>query len=121
MGHPSKQSSTEASGLMSYGDAIAAMKQGKLVRRYGWDQDKSFIFMQIPAVIGKEIVPMMQSLPASAKAYFDKTFSCNHTSSPMSSIYYDNQVAIVRPGNRIEGYVPTIVDILSEEWIVLDY
>jgi len=103
---------------MKFGKALEAIKSGKRVKRLDWDISKKFIFMQIPSIINKEIVPKMQSLPHSVKNYFIETF--NDPTAQMESIYYTNQLAIVRCGNIIEGYAPTAQDVLEDDWVVLD-
>jgi len=100
---------------MRFSEALEALKAGKRVTCEGWD---GFVFMQVPSVINREIVPKMQSLPQSVKDEFDRRF--NDPAQQIDSIYYSNQFAIVHPSNMIVGWSPSSSDILAEDWIVLD-
>lgn len=93
------------------GGAIAAMKDGKRVTRKGWNGKDLFVFMQVPATIGIDIIPKMQSLPQSVKDAFVARGQ---------SIHYSNQFALVKPDNTINGWAPSASDTLADDWIVLD-
>ena len=100
----------------NFGEAIAAMKEGKRVCRDGWNGAGLFVYMQVPSVIDKEVVPKMQSLPQFVKDEFALRFAsggCEH-------IQYSNQMCIVYPDNRIFGWAPSASDSLANDWIILD-
>jgi hypothetical protein len=100
---------------MNFGQAVEALKSGKMVKRTGWD---SFVFMQVPSAIGKEIIPKMTSLPQSVKDEFAKRFT--DTSNKQSpGIYYTDQLAVVDKNNRITGYSPSVSDSLADDWFSL--
>lgn len=103
---------------MKIGEAIEALKQGKRVQRSGWNGKGLFVFMQVPSEISREIVPKMQSLPQSVKDEFERRF--NDPYEQISSIYYDNQLAIVNSSNLINGWAPSVSDSLATDWIILD-
>jgi hypothetical protein len=103
---------------MNIGQAVEALKEGKRVRCFEWDSSKKFVFMQVPATINSEIVPKMQSIPDSVKAYFKGTFESE--SEQIDAIYYMNQIALVGLSNSVESYSPTCRDLLSESWVILD-
>ena len=48
---------------LTYGLAIEALKKGHRVCRSGWNGKGMFVFKQIPAEIGVDIIPNMQSVP----------------------------------------------------------
>lgn len=96
---------------VNFGQAIEALKQGKRVQRAGWNGKGLFVFMQVPAEIGFDIIPKMQSLPQSVKDEFTKRGG---------AISYSNQLAIVNPNNNINGWTPSGSDSLAEDWIILD-
>jgi hypothetical protein len=98
-----------------FGDAIIALKQGKMIRRASWHPN-TFVFMQIPSTIEKEIVPRMQSLPPSVKDAFMRRF--NDKEMQVSEIAYNHQLAIVNQSNLITGYCPSADDVLSNDWII---
>lgn len=96
---------------MTFGLAIEALKLGKKMTRTGWNGKELFVFMQVPSEINNEIVPKMQSLPQSVKDEFVKRGG---------NISYSNQMAIVKPDNSINGWVPSVSDILAEDWLIVE-
>ncbi len=94
---------------MNFGQAIEALKEGKLVHRLGWNGKGMFIVKQIPAAIGTDIIPKMQSLPQSAK---DMMLKRNQ------SIHYTNQMLIVNSEGRADSWVPSSSDCFAEDWEV---
>lgn len=103
---------------MNFGQAVSALKEGKRVQREGWNGKGLFVFMQVPSIIGKDIVPKMQSLPQSVKDEFMRRFA--NESEQLDAIYYDNQLALVNTSNLITGWAPSVSDSLAEDWVVLD-
>ena len=101
---------------MSFGMAVDKMKMGHMVARRGWNGKNLFVFMQVPATIGKDIVPKMQSLPPSVKAKFQERF--DNAAAQIDAIYYDNQLAIVNESNLINGWSPSVSDALATDWYV---
>lgn len=98
-------------GEGDFGSAVRALKQGKLVARSGWNGKGMFIVKQIPAEIGLEIIPKMQSLPQSAK---DKLIAANQ------SINYANQMLIINADGRADSWVPSSSDVFAEDWKILE-
>ena len=98
---------------VKFGEALEALRVGKLVRRSIWEPGH-FIFMQIPSQIKAEIVPKMQSVPDAAKKVFEKRF--NDETEQIDAIYYANQFAYVGFSNLISGYSPSPEDCFAEDW-----
>jgi len=103
---------------MDFKQVVEALNDGKMAKRSGWNDKSLFIFKQVPSVISRDIVPKMQSLPQSVKNEFEKRF--NDPSEQINAIYYDNQIAIVNRSNLISGWTPSVIDVFSQDWIVLD-
>lgn len=103
---------------MNIGKAVDALKEGKRVKCLEWDSSKKFVFMQIPSTIPSQVVPKMQSLPESVKAYFNETFESE--AEQIDAIYYGNQIALVGLSNTVESYSPSCRDLLSDGWIILE-
>lgn len=116
----------EAKQLVSFGDAIKALKEGKRVQRKGWNGKGLFIFMQIPSEVNMEIVPKMTSLPQSVKDEFQRRHKHGSETGEgidpilFNSITYQNQLAMVYPDNKIYGWVASPSDVLEIDWIILD-
>jgi hypothetical protein len=102
---------------MNFSQAITALKEGLMLQRVSWGSPEYFVFMQVPAHINKEIVPKMQSLPQSVKDEFAKRF--NNPEFQINSIYYDDQLVMVNPYNKITGWSPQAADCLANDWQIL--
>ncbi len=100
-----------ATKLVDFGKAINALKDGKRVSRLGWNGKGLFVFMQVPSLVPESIVPKMTSLPESVK---------NVLISRGGDLKYSNQMAIINTNNEVNGWVASVSDTLSEDWIILD-
>lgn len=94
---------------VNYGQAIEALKIGKKVSRKGWNGKGMFVFKQIPAEIGLDIIPKMQSVPQDVK---DSMIQNNQT------LKYTNQMAIVNDEGRVDSWVASSSDTFAEDWII---
>ena len=113
-------SGTKIEIALNFGEAIEALKDGKLVARKHWNAKRvvqalpMFLFKQIPAEIGLDVIPKMQSVPQDGK---DLMLKYNTT------LKYNNQIAVVNQDGRIDGTVdnwtPSISAILAEDWYIL--
>jgi len=95
----------------NFGQAIEALKQYKKVARQGWNGKGMFVFKQVPANVGIQYVPNMQSLPQSVKDEFVKRGK---------DIHYTNQMCIVKEDNTIDSWVASSSDTLANDWCILD-
>lgn len=96
---------------LNFGQAIEALKQGKLVTRNGWNGKGMFITKQVPSNISLDIIPKMQSLPQSAK---DALLERNQ------SISYQNQMLIIDSNGIANSWVPSSSDCFAEDWIIIE-
>ena len=95
---------------MVFGEAIEALREGKLVARHGWNGKGMFIMKQIPAEIGLDIIPKMQSVQQSAK---DILINRGTT------LKYENQMLIIKEDGTADSWVPSSSDIFAEDWIII--
>ena len=94
---------------MNFGKAIEALKEGKLVARDGWDG--MFVMKQIPAEIGLDIIPRMQSVQQSAKdVLIDRG----------TTLKYENQMLIIKSDGTADSWVPSSSDVFAEDWVILN-
>ena len=96
---------------LSFGTAIEALKLGKLITRSGWNGKGMFIVKQIPAVIGIEIIPRMQSLPQSVKDVLIER---------EQPICYESQMLIINSLGRADSWVPSSSDCFAEDWEIIE-
>ena len=96
---------------MNFGKAIEALKEGKLVARDGWNGKGMFVMKQIPAEIGLDIIPRMQSVQQSAK---DILINRGTT------LKYENQMLIIKLDGTADSWVASSSDIFAEDWVILN-
>ena len=96
---------------LNYGQALEALKEDKIVARAGWNGKGMFVFKQIPAEIGLDIIPKMQSVPQAAK---DRMLKTNTT------LKYTNQMALVQPDGRVDSWVASSSDTFAEDWCIVE-
>ena len=98
---------------LSFGEAVAALKEGKMLMREGWNGKHLFVFMQVPAMVPGNIVPKMSSLPDLVKEEFAKRDVLG-----VSGLKYKNQFAIVDAENNIQGWIASSGDVLGIDWYI---
>jgi len=90
---------------MNFGQAIEALKEGKLVAREGWNGRGLFVMKQIPAEIGLEIIPKMQSVQESAKQILV---------SRGTTLKYENQMLIIKPNGTADSWFQALLMYLQK-------
>ena len=95
---------------MNFGLIIEALKQGKLAQRAGWNGKGMFVMKQIPAEIGLDIIPKMQSVQKSAKDILINR---------ATTLKYENQMLIIKEDGTADSWVPSSSDIFAEDWIII--
>lgn len=96
---------------MNFGQALQALKEGKLVSRSGWNGKGMFIVKQIPGIIGVDVIPKMVSLPQSVK---NKLVDRNQ------AIQYESQMLIINENGRADSWVPSSSDCFAEDWGIFE-
>ena len=95
----------------NFGAAIELLKAGLCVRRWNWGQHGPFIIKQVPAHIGSDVVPKMQSLPQSAKDLIMAN---------TGFIDYTSQCLIYDPNTgKADSWMPSIDDVFTDDWQVV--
>ena len=94
---------------MNFGQAIEALKEGKLVYREGWNGKGMFVMKQIPSEISLDIIPKMQSVQQSAK---DMLIERGTT------LKYCNQMLIIKQDGSADSWVASSSDIFAEDWLI---
>ena len=97
---------------MRFSEVITALEQGKVVRRAGWNGKSIVVFKQVPAQIGANIVPGMQSLPADAKEVILRT--AGHIDYTSQCLIYNTVTG------RADSWVPSSSDMFADDWSVID-
>ena len=93
---------------LSFEQVLPLIKEGFAVRRNGWNGKGLMVFKQVPAHIGSDIIPKMQSLPDEAKRLILQ--SGDH-------IDYVSQCLIFNPTTgRADSWTPSISDVFANDW-----
>lgn len=102
---------------MKFGEAIDALKEGKLAARKGWNGKGMFIFMRPEAELSTEmIVNKVQSLPDA----FKKWVADNYGDHPTESIRFTPYICMKAADNTVvNGWLASQTDMLSEDWEIL--
>jgi hypothetical protein len=92
----------DATGPMTFGDAIQALKEGKRIARAGWNGKGQFVYL-VPAAS----YPVQTG---AAKAHFGEG----------SLVPYNAYLALKTVDERVSTWVPSVTDCLADDWTSLD-
>lgn len=101
--------------MEKFGKVIEHLRKEGMARRASWEPGREIV-AQRDTGVRREYVPMMSSLPESAKTKIGRSGS--------GEIAYDNQVLAIsfqdepKPA-KATGYTPTWEDIFAEDWELL--
>lgn len=109
---------------LKYGEALEAVKEGKLISRSGWNGKGMFVFM-CPAdelEVGF-IIDKVKSLPQSVKDYYKRQDEKNMPSEQgLDKIKFTPYLCMKAADNSIvNGWLASQTDMLSEDWGVLEF
>lgn len=101
---------------LTFSEVLVFLKEGYCVSREKWRQDRCVLVMQIPAVIPKEVVPKMTSLPNGIKdAIKENNIDGISYHDQVLKLVFNNQEAV-----SATYYPPSWEDIFAEDWFVLE-
>jgi hypothetical protein len=93
---------------MNFGEAIEAVKEGKLVQRTGWNGKGMFIFQRPGDLLPNSVIANVKSLPRSAKDFFLQQ------NRDIQFLPYLCMWAAT--GEVVNGWLASQTDILAEDW-----
>lgn len=99
--------------MFNFGQAIEYLKDGKCLRRIGWNGKGLFVCKQIPCTLEGLIIDKVQSLPGSCKEIL-------RAREGVPTIKYTNQMLIINPDGRADSWVPSVSDIFAEDWEIAE-
>lgn len=100
---------------LTFGEAVEALKQGRCVRRAGWNGKGMFVCRQVPATItGRDTIKNMTSLPEDAKKLL---YACGGDT---PTIAYRNQLLLVNEKTfEANSWTASSSDIIEEDWEII--
>lgn len=96
--------------LKDFSDALALLKEGRILTRSSWDKDL-VVFRQVPAHINEQVVPKMQSLPEKAKQLILNNSA--HISYSAQCLIYNIKTS------EANSWSPSVEDIFATDWQVV--
>lgn len=93
---------------MNFGQAVEALKQGKLVTRKGWNGKGMFLYMAVGNTVDKSFIPKFTSLPPVVKEFLEKR-GTDVVFNPSITMY-------TATGEMQPGWLASQTDMLSEDW-----
>lgn len=105
---------------MNFGQAIEALKEGKLVQRKGWNGKGMFVFMRPADDLTVDfIVHTMKSAPQSLKDYLARQTDPNKEDrlDGEDKIRFMPYLCMkASDGSIVNGWLASQTDMLSEDW-----
>lgn len=106
---------------LNFGEALEALKAGRLVSRSGWNGKSMFLFMRPGDVLSKDIVQNAKSLPQSFKNWaFNKSLSIGHEVGLQEYVFTGYLCMKAADDTIVNGWLASQTDMLSEDWFILD-
>lgn len=100
---------------MNFGKAIEAVKEGKLIRREGWNGKGMFVFQRPQDVIEVTSIEKIKSLPDAVKHYYSNRTDID------SGVKFTAYLCMKAADNSIvNGWLASQTDMLAEDWEVVD-
>lgn len=97
---------------LNFGQAIEALKKGKLVARSGWNGKGMFLFIRPEASVPVE---MVKTLPEQVKEHFRKNVNSEE------AVFTGYICMKAADESIVNGWLASQTDILAEDWVVLDH
>jgi len=97
---------------MNFGEAIAAMNDGQMVQREGWNGKGMFVYKTVGNTVGKDFIPKFASLPQSVKDFLQRKDA--------DVVFHSSITMYTAQGEMQPGWLASQADILADDWQVLE-
>lgn len=101
---------------LTFGLALEAAKQGKLIARQGWNGKGMFVFVRPSDELRVDfIVDKVKSLPGEVKSFFEKHFM------PETAVKLTEYLCLkAADGSIMNGWIPNTLDLFAEDWGIVE-
>lgn len=110
--------------LVTFGEAIEAVKQGKRIARIGWNGKGMFVFQRPEDELEVSfIIEKVKSLPQPVKDLFDKRDKQANLPSEqgIAKVKFTAYLCMyAADGSIVNGWLASQTDMLTTDWVVLD-
>lgn len=97
---------------MNFGEAIAALNDGKMVSRSGWNGKGMFVYKTVGNTVSKDFIPKFASLPQPVKDFLEKKGE--------DVVFHSSITMYTAAGEMQPGWLASQADILAEDWGIVD-
>lgn len=104
---------------MDYGQALAALKAGKLVQRSGWNGKGMFIFMRPADDLPINILLGAKSIPKGVKDYFERKHQPIINPNDVKVKFTAYLCMKAADDTIVNGWLASQTDMLAEDWQIL--
>jgi hypothetical protein len=108
---------------LTYGEALEAVKQGKLISREGWNGKGMFVFMRPSDSLNISfLIEKVKSLPDSLKVFFLRKEELKEPSEQgLEQIKFTAYLCMyAADGSIVNGWLASQTDMLSNDWCILN-
>ena len=99
-------------GGFGFGVAVEIVKQGEIALRIPWIPKAEFIFMRPKDKLPIDVIEKVKSLPESIKKILIENGK---------DVEFDEYLCLINSdGNVVNGWIPTVEDMLATDWISPD-
>ena len=108
---------------LTFGQAIEAVKEGKLIARAGWNGKGMFVFQRPEDILETGFIPKVKSLPQPVKDWIDKNINdnINYGEYGLQKVKFTAYLCMKAADNTIvNGWLASQTDILAEDWMIVD-
>lgn len=108
---------------MNFGEALEAIKQGKLATRNGWNGKNMFVFQRPADTLTTSFIPKVKSLPESVKKWIDKNMDDkqNPGEEGLTPVKFTAYLCLKSADNTIvNGWLASQTDMLAEDWEIIE-
>lgn len=109
---------------MNFGEAIEAVKEGKLIAREGWNGKNMFVFQrpadEIPAQV---VIENVKSIPDAVKLLLHNKYKHDYvgSSGEVFKIKFTAYLCMKAADDTIvNGWLASQTDMLAEDWTILE-
>lgn len=105
---------------LTYGQALEAVKTGKLISRDGWNGKGMFVFMRPADDLPIPILMSAKSLPNSIKDFFEKKHRLILPDA-VPTIHFSAYLCMKAADDSIvNGWLASQTDMLAADWCILN-
>lgn len=105
---------------LNFGQAIEAVKSGKLISREGWNGKGMFIFMRPEDTLNATILLGAKSLPKGVKDYYEKKYQPIIKPDDLQVKFTGYLCLKAADDTIVNGWLASQTDLLAEDWFILD-